>query len=228
MLSNHSDFKQGHIQVKVDLPFTSGAPSGLQNLELDKKRDALLYVPKTYHPKTPSPFALLLHGAGGSAEHGLFLLQHLAETNKTILLAPSSRSKSWDIIDQGSFDQDVLFISQAMERVTQSYCLDTRYFSIGGFSDGASYALSLGLINGQLFSHIIAFSPGFFRAPTVMGKPRIYISHGVNDKVLPVGPCSRRIVPKLKGKGYEVTYHEFDEGHIVPEHISEEAIKWFL
>lgn len=37
-----------------------------------------------------------------------------------------------------------------------------------GFSDGASYALSLGLPNGNLFSHIVAFSPGFMRAPTLV------------------------------------------------------------
>jgi len=30
-----------------------------------------------------------------------------------------------------------------------------------GFSDGASYALSVGITNGDLFTHVIAFSPGF-------------------------------------------------------------------
>ncbi len=34
-----------------------------------------------------------------------------------------------------------------------------------GFSDGASYALSLGVPNGDLFTHIVAFSPGFMRLP---------------------------------------------------------------
>ena len=32
-------------------------------------------------------------------------------------------------------------------------------------SDGASYALSLGLGNPQLFTHLVAFSPGFMRPP---------------------------------------------------------------
>jgi len=30
-----------------------------------------------------------------------------------------------------------------------------------GFSDGASYALGLGLANGELFKSVMAFSPGF-------------------------------------------------------------------
>ena len=38
-----------------------------------------------------------------------------------------------------------------------------------GFSDGASYALSLGAANGDLFTHIAAFSPGFMRPPVSVG-----------------------------------------------------------
>jgi phospholipase/carboxylesterase len=35
--------------------------------------------------------------------------------------------------------------------------------ALGGFSDGASYALSLDLTNGDLFASLIAFSPGFIQ-----------------------------------------------------------------
>jgi len=51
--------------------------------------------------------------------------------------------------------------------------------AIQGFSDGASYALSLGLTNGDLFTHVIAFSPGFAAPAEQRGRPRIYVSHGV-------------------------------------------------
>jgi predicted esterase len=40
-----------------------------------------------------------------------------------------------------------------------------------GFSDGASYALSLGLANGDLFTHVLGFSPGFMRVPRHVGRP---------------------------------------------------------
>jgi predicted esterase len=33
--------------------------------------------------------------------------------------------------------------------------------AVSGFSDGASYALSIGPANGDLFTHVMAFSPGF-------------------------------------------------------------------
>ena len=56
--------------------------------------------------------------------------------------------------------------------------VDPARLVIGGFSDGASYALSLGLINGQLFRKVAAFSPGFVVTGEPEGKPRVFISHG--------------------------------------------------
>lgn len=223
-----NNLRSGRLQLPVTTRPLQTALHGIRNIGLDKDRDALLYVPKTHAPEQPAPFALLLHGAGGSAEHGLFLLKDLAETHNLILLAPSSRGTTWDLIEERLFDRDVLFIQQALETVFQTCVPDKKRFAIGGFSDGASYALSLGLINGELFTHILAFSPGFFHAPAAAGKPKLYLSHGVNDPVLPIGPCSRRIVPKLRREGYDVTYREFGDGHSVPESVSTEAVNWFI
>ena len=228
MLYPRNDLRSGRLRLPVTTRPLQTTLHGIRNIGLDKDRDALLYIPQTYSPEQGAPFALLLHGAGGSAEHGLFLLKDLAEIHNLILLAPSSRGNTWDLIEEGMFDRDVLFIQQALETVFQTCVPDKKRFAIGGFSDGASYALSLGLINGELFTHILAFSPGFFRAPTAAGKPRLYLSHGINDNVLPIGLCSRRLVPKLQRDGYDVTYREFNGGHTIPGTVSTEAINWFL
>ena len=95
-----------------------------------------------------------------------------------------------------------------------------------GFSDGASYGLSLGLTNGDLFTHLIAFSPGFMAPATKRGKPPIFVSHGTHDGVLPIERCSRRIVPQLDREGYEVRYREFDGTHTVPRSIARDALEW--
>jgi hypothetical protein len=84
----------------------------------------------------------------------------------------------------------------------------------------ASYALSLGLTNGELFSHVIAFSPGFMAPLRPRGTPKIYISHGVEDEVLPIDPCSRQIEGKLRAAGYDLDYREFGGGHVVPDAIA--------
>src|SRR5699024_1163884 len=116
---------------------------------------------------------------------------------------------------------------EALVHVFDRYAIDPSRVAIGGFSDGASYALSLGIANGDLFSHVIAFSPGFVAAPGEVGRPRIFVSHGTRDEVLPVDRCSRTIVRQLRREHYDVRYHEFDAGHTVPDTIRAEAVRWF-
>ena len=73
----------------------------------------------------------------------------------------------------------------------------------------------------------MAFSPGFSAARRPQGRPRIFISHGRSDTILPIDVTSRRIVPALEDAGYAVTYKEFDGPHGVPENIAREAFTWF-
>ena len=148
---------------------------GVQSLGLGKKRDALYYVPKNYSPNKPAALVVLLHGAGGEAEHGLSLLSRYADEHNLILLSPPSRAPTWDIIVKNSFGTDVLFIDQALNQIFEQYAIAPNRVAIGGFSDGASYALCLGLTNGDLFTHIIAFSPGFAFTVTNNVKPEVYI-----------------------------------------------------
>jgi predicted esterase len=61
-----------------------------------------------------------------------------------------------------------------------------------------------------------------------VGKPKIYVSHGEGDEILPVTLSRDGIVPTFSGEGYDVTYEEFDGGHEVPSEISESALDWFL
>jgi predicted esterase len=98
---------------------------------------------------------------------------------------------------------------------------------MGGFSDGATYALSLGLVNGDLFRALVAFSPGFVaEGEPFLGRPRVFVSHGTEDQVLPIDRTSRTIVPGLRARGYDVTYREFDGRHEVPIEIAREGLAW--
>lgn len=229
MITDKDTYKTGRLKARPD-NYTAKESfiTGLQPLNLDSKRDGLIYVPAAYKKEQPAALTLMLHGAGGQAAHGLSLLKQYADANNIILVAPSSRASSWDIIVTESFGPDVRFIDRALEEVFGQYAIDTTRMAIGGFSDGASYALCIGLSNGDLFTHILAFSPGFVYTIENTGKPAVFISHGTKDRVLPIDPCSRRIVPRLKQKGVQVTYKEFEGEHQVPAGISASAIDWFL
>lgn len=106
--------------------------------------------------------------------------------------------------------------------------VEPQRIALGGFSDGASYALSVGLMNGDRFSHLLAFFPGFMASLIQRGSPKVFISHGAGDTVLPIDRCSRQLVPQLLEAGYEVRDQEFDGPHIVPTPLALEAVEWFL
>lgn len=218
---------ESHLQSRPR-SIAHAAPTGLQALPDANGRDSYLYVPPSYRPDRPSPFVLLLHGAGGHALHGLDLLRDKADAAGLILLAPASRDSTWDLIAQHYYGADIELIERSLAMVFADYMIDAGRLAVGGFSDGASYALSLGLDNGDLFSHVIAFSPGFMMPLASRGMPRVFISHGDADGVLPIGICSRRIVPRLRQEGYEVTYAEFAGEHVVPPGIARQATAWLL
>ena len=222
-------FRTGRLTAKPNgKPVGNKASIGTQTLKLGIEKESLIYVPKDYNPGTPACLAVMLHGSGGIAAHGLSYLQQYADVLNIILLAPASQDYTWDIIAGDSFNKDVIFLDGALQFAFDNYAIDTEHIAIGGFSDGASYALCMGLTNGSLFKYIIAFSPGFFYAIGYNGSPAVFISHGVHDRILPINSCSRRIVPQLNRRGLQVLYHEFDGEHEIPANIKQEATRWFI
>jgi phospholipase/carboxylesterase len=208
---------QGRLAARphdtVDAP---GKP-GLRTID-----GATLYVPPGDGPKT---LVVGLHGAGSDPAEPMALLRPYADRAGLILLAPKSRGTTWDVA-QGGFGPDVAAIDRLLEQVFSDY--DVEDVAVAGFSDGASYALSLGLTNGDLFRSVIGFSPGFIAFGQQNGTPRLFISHGTEDSILPIGRTSRRGVPQLRAAGYSVRYREFKGDHEVPPRIAREAIAWLV
>jgi phospholipase/carboxylesterase len=152
-------------------------------------------------------------------------LTSVADALGAALLAPDSRGRTWDAI-RGEFGEDPAFIDRALARTFDRCAIDPARVWLCGFSDGASYGLSLGLANGDFFSRVLAFSPGFVIPAERHGKPRIFVSHGRQDPILPIDRASRAIVPQLKREGYDVRFDEFEGGHRMPPGILAAAILW--
>jgi phospholipase/carboxylesterase len=218
--------EEARLLARPGQPTETAAP-GLHPLGLDRDRDAVLLVPAGYRADQPAPFVLSLHGAGGNAASGLYPLGDLADEAGLILLSPASRQQTWDVI-RGGYGPDVAFIDRALAAAFARCAVDPDRLAVAGFSDGASYALSLGITNGDLFPSVMAFSPGFMAPADQRGEPRIFISHGSKDQVLAIDRTSRTIVPHLVRAGYDVRYEEFDGPHTVPSEIARQALDWFL
>ena len=168
----------------------------------------------------------MLHGAGRDAQRMRSTFS-LADEFGLVIVAPDSRGQTWDAIE-GRIGPDVGFIDAALRSVFAHVRVNPAHLALAGFSDGASYALGLGLANGDLFSHVIAFSPGFVTSSLRRGKPSVFISHGTQDVVLPINNTSRVITPRLRAAGYDVLYREFDGPHQLLPEIAREAFAWFV
>ncbi len=217
----------GRLQARPGQPALTPLPPGLHALGLGGPRDGLIYIPAPPRPNHPRPLVIALHGAGGDARGGLAPLLPFADPAGLLLLAPESRERTWDVM-AGGLGPDVAFIDAALAQTFARYAVDPTHIAMQGFSDGASYALSLGLANGDWIGHLIGFSPGFSAPPQRRGQPRLFVSHGTGDEVLPIAATSRKVVAGLTRSGYEVVYREFAGPHTVPPEIARAAVDWFL
>ena len=208
------DGVDGRLTSRPEPPFAPVA-TGLQPLDIGSTRDGLLFVPSTYRSDVPAPLVILFHGARQSAIDIVEPVQPLAEEMGLVLLAPDSRRATWEPA-YGYYGPDTTFIDLALTKVYATVAVDGSRLRMAGFSDGASYALSLGLFNGDQFTRIAAFSPGYVSPGGRRGIPKLFITHGTADPILPIDDTSRRLVPALRTAGYDVEYIEFDGGHVIP------------
>lgn len=219
---------------RLEIPDTRtpvAATIGLQRLE--NANGALLYVPQSYRGNEPLPLLILLHPAGGNAGRwfssghkeipGSFAPR--ADAGRFIILAPASPEPTWGVGPR-AWGSDVASINRAIAEAFARCAIDYKRVAIGGFSDGASYALSLGLANGDRIRAVVAFSPGFIVKAVGRGRPGLFISHGREDFILPIDTASRLFVRQLQKNGYTIEYHEFDGGHQVPPAICAQAMSW--
>ncbi len=226
LVSGSSSDGSARLSARPGTPTGSVSP-GLIRLGTGDVHDGYLYVPAGYHANTPAPLVLALHGASGNVTASLGLLEPYAEAKSFLIVAVNSSDYTWDGII-GSYGPEIAVIHTALQRAFARCNVDSTRVVIQGFSDGASYALGVGLANGDLFSRIVAFSPGFLHESNAgrHGKPEVFDSHGRQDPVLPIDNASRAIVAALRHDGYAVDFREFDGGHTVPPDIAEAAVEW--
>ena len=200
---------------------------GRHELGLFAERDAILVVPDGVDPTMPTPLMVLFHGGGGSAEKILPMMEAHATARGFLLLAPQSLFPTWDIVIAGN-GPDRERLDDALGAVADRFALDPAHLAFAGHSDGGSYALSLGLTNGDVVSHIIVSSAGFMSVQMQTGTPRIFISHGLVDEQIPIERSGRVHSAALEEAGYDVTYLEYNGPHAYQPAVVALAVNFFL
>src|SRR5262249_11596738 len=213
----------GRLTARLRTGVTTTLKSGPIGLG-DRGRDGVIQMPSVI-PSGPIPLLLFLHGATQTGARVIPRVSAAADQLGIAVVAPDSRDITWDAI-RGEFDEDIPFLTRVVEHVFERVNVDPARLSIGGFSDGASYGLSLGLVNGDLFPRVVACSPGFIIQAPSHGRPHLFFSHGTADQILPIDQCSRVMVPRLRSMGYDVTFKEFEGRHELPPEIAMEALTW--
>jgi len=217
----------GRLSFMPAEPIKGSLPAGRNRLRIAEDRDAIVFVPTGLDTLDKVPLFVMFHGAGGFPEKVLPFIEAHAEREKFLILAPHSTYATWDIVIGGS-GPDLERLQQALAEVTLHYRIDNRHIAFAGFSDGASYALSIGITNGDIASHVIAFSGGFMSIFMQEGAPQIFIAHGLRDEQLPIETSGRANANKLKAAGYDVQYVEFDGLHVIQPDVVSMAIQFFL
>ena len=200
-------------------------PPGRQDLGLDR-RDALLFVPEGLAPDAAAPLVLALHGAGQQANAMISDLDRYARQSGFVILSVSSRGRTWEM-DQGPVGADAAFIDLSLKTAFERVRIDPARIAVLGMSDGGSYALSTGMVNGDLFCDVLAFAPLRFIVPVSHGRPRFFISAGSQDRIAPYAEA-RRMADDLEGFGYDVRFHTHRGGHIIDRSGLRQGLARFL
>src|SRR6266850_6303896 len=120
--------------------------------ERDARGGFSVYVPEHWDGTTPAALVMALHGGHGHGRDFLWSLVREARSRAVLVLAPTSRDRTWSIMGGGDVDAEPLL--EMIATVGARYPIDTSRVLLTGMSDGATYALVCGLREDMPFTHL--------------------------------------------------------------------------
>ena len=220
------------VLARVNAPFyTDGLQRGVLHAgnERDRRGGFSLYVPEWCDGHTAMPLVVALHGGHGHGRDFLWAWLRDARSRGAIVLAPTSRDRTWSIMSRE--DVDAAGIHAMVAFVRERYPVDDRRVLLTGMSDGATYTFLLGLGQDGPFTHL-APACGVLHPLLLDGhlaRARdlpIYLIHGALDWMFPVQQ-TRKGRDFLVAAGARLTYRELDDlSHIYPRDENPRILDW--
>ena len=180
-------------------PAQQPCSAGLHTLTLPNGQAAQMRV--TPGGRGGRALVVVLHGAGQTPADGLRAFRGGWKEPGLVLIAPAAKGETWSAL-LSQEDRDLESVNLALAQAYKRCPIDRTRIAVGGFSDGATYALTLGVSNGDLFPAVMALSPGGILGRCAGRPPRIFVSHGTLDGVLPIARAGDAVVRLLRGLGY--------------------------
>lgn len=189
-----------------------------------------VYVPENYNPSNCYPLVVSLHGGSGHGSGQVWMWLKEARSQGVVVLCPTSLDSTWNL---GDPEADTLNILRHVETVSKNWNVDTSRLMLHGISDGGTFALASGLLEGSEFTHLVPCFPSFHPLLIEMSSPprlkaiRIYLIHGALDWMFPV-EGSREAYQTLQRVGVDIVYREIEElSHSYPDEENESILKWY-
>ena len=204
-------------------------------LHADNEREARggfsLYVPEAWDGQASMPLVVALHGGSGHGRDFLWSWLREARGRNVLVLSPTAQDRTWSIM--GGADVDADRLRETIESVGTRYPVDRARVLLTGMSDGATYALLLGLRSGPPFTHLapacgvlhpLLFAGGLDRAQDFP----IYLIHGALDWMFPVY-TARMGRDALLSAGARLVYREIEDlSHTYPRDENPRILEWLV
>jgi poly(3-hydroxybutyrate) depolymerase len=220
-----------HLEHKPPEPRDEPSPTGFVLVERGASR-AVLLTPEEIDPARLYPLVTVLHGAGRQDELLVRACRDEPEKRQALFLVPRSFHPTWDLIASDE-RPDLDFLEWAYDLIYRRYPVDPARQALLGYSDGASYALSVGLSNPRVFRAVMGWAAGFLALDTRHvepgdPKPAVLLEYGTHDPLFPFQRVALPMRESLERLGYRVEFR-VDEGgrHWPSGTFQSEALDWF-
>ena len=229
------------LELRVEYPFVESRDAGCETgwVRLEQGAgSAILLTPRDIDPERLYPLFTVLHGAGRQDEMLAKGYRDEPDKRQAFFLIPRSVLPTWDLIASPE-RPDLDFLEYAYDQLYRRYPIDPLQQVLIGYSDGASYGLSVGLCNSTMFSALLLWAAGFVVLDPPTGErfrngisepcPRIYLEYGTHDELFDFETVALPLRDNLRKLGLDVAF-SVDEGgrHWPSRSFQTEALDWYF